>query len=232
MVNILENDTKEVCDKYKKPYKNKIEKNKVESILRTNNITRKLMASIVFVILIIALAPIRVHAEWKKSGNSWYYMYENDYAKSWKQIDGKWYYFSEDGDNKMMADIQQYIDGAMYSFDKTGEMQTGWIQTPNNWNYFYSNGKMAENTVIDGYIIGSSGGWDRNPEYTANQALKIVEKKYADQPDILVSVSDNFGYEDEAKYFMIHLASKSYQAMGGTGTIGYYKVYVNGAIEE
>lgn len=232
MENLLENYTKELCDKNKEVYKNTIKENKVTSILKTNNIARKLIASIVSVTMIIPLVPIRVSAEWKKSGDSWYYMDGNDYAKGWKQVDSKWYYFSEDGDSKMMSNGQKDILGSMYSFDKNGVMQTGWVETPYNWNYFYSNGKMAESTVINGYIIGSGGGWDRNPEYTANQALKIVEKKYADQPDILVSVSDNFGYEDGEKYFTINLNSKSFQSMGNNGIIVSYKVYANGVLEE
>ena len=110
--------------------------------------------------------------------------------------------------------------------------QTGWVEYYTNWYYFYSNGQLAENTTIDGYVLGPGVVWDKNPEYTAEKALTTAQKKYSNEPDIDVSVSPAFQYKNGEKFYMIYLASKSVQANGGTATIGNYRVFADGRIEQ
>lgn len=193
---------------------------------------KKSIALGILAISILAINPIGASAEWKQTSRGWCFIENGSYATGWKHINGNWYYFSEYGSHEAVAGGKQYLDGAMYSFDSNGAMQTGWVENVDNWSYYYSNGKMAVNTVIDGYVIGPGGCWDRNPEYTPEQALEIAKKKYGNDPDAVVTVSPNFEYKNGKKYFLIHLASKGAQAHGGTGTIGNYHVYADGRIEE
>lgn len=193
---------------------------------------KKSIALGILAVSILAINPIGASAEWRQISTGWCYMEGDSYATGWKYINGKWYHFSEYGNHEAAAGGRQYLDGSMYSFDKDGAMQTGWVENFDNWSYYYSNGQMARNTVIDGYPISPGGGWDRNPEYTYDQALEIARKKYGSNPDMLIGGSPDFGYKNGQKYYMINLASKGVKAYGGKGIIGNYYVYADGRIEE
>jgi len=58
---------------------------------------KRLLASFITVISLLALNPVVAHAEWKSNSTGWWYTEGNSYAQWWKQIDGKWYYFYSDG---------------------------------------------------------------------------------------------------------------------------------------
>jgi len=58
---------------------------------------KRILASFVTLITLLALNPIAVHAEWKSNNVGWWYTEGNSYDTNWKQIDGNWYYFYSDG---------------------------------------------------------------------------------------------------------------------------------------
>jgi len=100
---------------------------------------KRLLASFVTLITLLVISPISAHAEWKQSGNSWWYTQGGSYTTGWTQIDGKW-----------------------YNFDSNGYMKTGWINSNRNWFYTYGDGTMAHDTTIDGSYLNSAGTWTTN----------------------------------------------------------------------
>jgi len=100
---------------------------------------KRLLASFVTLITLLGISPISAHAEWKQSGDSWWYTQSGSYATGWTQIDGKW-----------------------YNFDSNGYMKTGWINDSGNWFYTYGDGTMAHDTTIDGSYLNSAGAWTTN----------------------------------------------------------------------
>ena len=98
---------------------------------------KRLLASFIMLVTILGIGPVvAAHAEWRQSGNGWWYAQGNSYSTGWTQIDGKWYYF-----------------------DSNGYMKTGWINDSGNWFYTYGDGTMAHDTTIDGCYLNSSGAW-------------------------------------------------------------------------
>ena len=98
---------------------------------------KRIIASFITFISLIAINPIVAHAEWKQSGNSWWYSQSgSSYATNWTKINGQWYYF-----------------------DSNGYMKTGWVNDNGNWYYFYGEGTMAHDTTIDGSYLNSAGAW-------------------------------------------------------------------------
>lgn len=98
---------------------------------------KRLLASFATLIMLLAITPVAANAEWKQSGNGWWYSQGgSSYATGWTQINGKWYYF-----------------------DSNGYMKTGWINDNGNWFYTYGDGTMAHDTTIDGCYLNSAGAW-------------------------------------------------------------------------
>ena len=58
---------------------------------------KRLLASLVTVITLLAINPIGASAEWKSDSTGWWYTEGNSYNTGWKLIDGNWYYFYSDG---------------------------------------------------------------------------------------------------------------------------------------
>ena len=58
---------------------------------------KKLVASFVTLISLLALTPMAAHAEWKSNVSGWWYTEGNSWATGWRQIDGNWYYFYSNG---------------------------------------------------------------------------------------------------------------------------------------
>lgn len=95
---------------------------------------KKLTASFVTAITLLAIAPSSVNADWKQDNRGWWYSQGSSYVTNWEKIDGQWYYF-----------------------DSNGYMKTGWVNDNGSWYYLYGDGTMAHDTTIEGYYLNSSG---------------------------------------------------------------------------
>ncbi|WP_459476431.1 cell wall-binding protein [Clostridium saccharoperbutylacetonicum] len=76
---------------------------------------KRLIASFMMALSLLAFTPVGANAEWKSDSKGWWYSEGNSYAQWWKQIDGKWYYFYSDGymaKNTWMGDYYLGSDGA------------------------------------------------------------------------------------------------------------------------
>lgn len=76
---------------------------------------KRLIASFMMALSLLAFTPVAANAEWKSDSKGWWYSEGNSYAQWWKQIDGKWYYFYSDGymaKNTWMGDYYLGSDGA------------------------------------------------------------------------------------------------------------------------
>ncbi|AGX44228.1 surface protein PspC [Clostridium saccharobutylicum] len=108
---------------------------------------KKLIASFVTLITFLAITPVAAHAEWRQSGNSWWYAEGSSYATGWTQIDAQWYYF-----------------------DSNGYMKTGWLCDGGNWYYFYGDGTMAHDCYIGNYYLNSAGSWTTSVPSTSGSS--------------------------------------------------------------
>ena len=97
---------------------------------------KKLVAGLIAMLSLLIMNPTTANAEWRQSGNGWWYSQGSSYATGWKQIDGQW-----------------------YLFDSNGYMKTGWQYDSGNWYYFYGEGTMAHDCYIGNYYLGSNGAW-------------------------------------------------------------------------
>ena len=64
----------------------------------------------------------------------------------WQLIGGVWYYLDENNTTYpglMAANQKCTINGARYSFNASGAMQTGWIQSAEGWYYANENGVIV-----------------------------------------------------------------------------------------
>ena len=112
---------------------------------------KRILASFVTLITLLALNPIVAHAEWKSNNDGWWYTEGNSWANGWKQIDGNWYYFYSDG--YMAHDTT--IDGCYLNSNGA------WInnintKTANTSNSGYSSGNQYVDSNGNGLIKGSS----------------------------------------------------------------------------
>ena len=74
---------------------------------------KRLLASFVTVLTLLAITPVTAHAEWKQSGDNWLYIQSGSYATGWTQINGQWYYFYSSG--YMATNV--IIDGCYLNVD-------------------------------------------------------------------------------------------------------------------
>lgn len=95
---------------------------------------KKITASFVTSITLLAVVPVAAQAEWRQDSSGWWYSKGSSYATTWTKIDGQWYYF-----------------------DSNGYMKTGWVKDNGNWYYFYVDGTMAHDTTIDGCYLDGTG---------------------------------------------------------------------------
>lgn len=58
---------------------------------------RKIIASVVTVMTLLAITPMEANAEWKLNSTGWWYTEGNTWATGWRYINGNWYYFYSDG---------------------------------------------------------------------------------------------------------------------------------------
>lgn len=95
---------------------------------------KKITASFITSITVLAVIPVAAQAEWRQDNNGWWYSKGSSYATTWTKIDGQWYYF-----------------------DSNGYMKTGWVKDNGSWYYLYGDGTMAHDTTIQGYYLNSAG---------------------------------------------------------------------------
>jgi hypothetical protein len=165
---------------------------------------KRILASFVTVLTLLAITPMAAHAEWKQSGDSWWYSQGSSYATGWTQINGQWYYF-----------------------DSNGYMKTGWVYDSGNWYYFYGEGIMAHDTKIDGCYLNSSGAWttsipvatttktsSSNVSASNNQSQTVyitaTGKKYHAIPKCGNTKSSRSATLDEAQRLGLSACSKCY----------------------
>ena len=58
---------------------------------------KRLLASFIAVLSLIAINPIAANAEWKSNTTGWWYTEGSSWATGWRNINGNWYYFYSDG---------------------------------------------------------------------------------------------------------------------------------------
>lgn len=97
---------------------------------------KKVIASFLAATSLLAVNVTTANAEWKQSGNGWWYAENGGYATGWKQINGQWYYFNSNG-----------------------WMQTGWLKSNGKWYFLNSDGSMAHDTSKGNFHANSSGEW-------------------------------------------------------------------------
>ena len=90
---------------------------------------RKIIASSLIAVSLLALNPIGVSAEWRQNSTGWWYAEGSSYATGWKLIDGKYYYFS--GNGYMLHDT--YIEGYELGSDGAWVVSTPRVSTTNNY---------------------------------------------------------------------------------------------------
>lgn len=101
---------------------------------------------------------------WVKSGDQWYYYYDDGKkAIGWATIDKKKYYFNADG---VMQTGWIHEGNKWYYLKKNGSMAVGWIQDENKWYYLAKDGVMQKGWIKDKgykYYLDKSGamqnGW-------------------------------------------------------------------------
>lgn len=142
---------------------------------------KRMICSLLVVISITTIMPIRIYAKWKQNNVGWWYVEGNSYSTGWKQIDGLWYYFGNDG-----------------------YMKTGWILDQAWWYYLRKNGSMATGKVsIESkeYEFDSNGKWINNglPNRTENSNISIPPSEEK------ISTINNFNWfsEDGNTYFKV-----------------------------
>lgn len=106
---------------------------------------KKLIASSLIAVSLVALTPMRASAEWRQNDTGWWYEEGSSYATGWRLIDGKYYYFSDNG--YMMHDT--YVEGYKLGSDGAWIVSTPRVSTTTTNNY-------ASNAVN----IVASGGLD------------------------------------------------------------------------
>lgn len=132
--------------------------------------------------LVIGLAPVTAHAEWRQNDTGWCYTEGSSYATGWRQIDGKWYYFNT-----------------------AGNMLTGWITDKGVWYYMREDGSLNnskttstmpnEIKAVSDIIKPFSGGL--NIEYAGEGLVKDND------------AFNNYGIKN--KYILLFKAEDKYQ---------------------
>lgn len=98
---------------------------------------KKIIASFITLISLLAITPVVAHAEWKQDTTGWWYTEGSSWATGWTQIDGVWYYFYADG--YMAKDTT--IDG--YYLNNSGT----WTNSTNNNSYSSTSTNEQSQTV-------------------------------------------------------------------------------------
>ncbi len=146
---------------------------------------KKIIASLLVSLSIVALLPASAQAVWEKdkySNNVW--VEAGGVKQGWKLIDNYWYYLGADG-----IPI------------------TGWLKDGENWYYMWSNGTMAYNTWMtnggfwyyfdnDGRMVTDSVTVE-NKEYDFTK-MAIILSKYIDGSKSIVNTAQEESVQTDA----------------------------------
>lgn len=156
---------------------------------------KKVIASSLILVSLLALNPIGASAEWKQDSNGWWNTEGSSWwSVGWKEIDGKWYYFGQDG--YMAHDT--IIDG--YSIGSDGV----WIQPTQNNSLNSDENKKATtgdngNFTTDKFVTSNNQEQvETNSESIYNPVKQSREELYQDifvsllLPDIQKAVEDYY----------------------------------------
>lgn len=159
----------------------------------------KLLKSIAAILAISSLGvlnPTSANADWKQSGNDWYYSDDSGRClKGWNLIDGNWYYMWSNGTIAQHTWIQGKTN--WYYLGDGGVMaQSKWVEYKGKWYYLDNNGAMVSNKKIGSYIIGNDGAWIKPrgnfTEQDIHQKHLIRDELGQNQRDI--DMSDSLSY--------------------------------------
>ncbi|OOM81963.1 putative membrane protein YttA [Clostridium puniceum] len=152
---------------------------------------KKIVASLVTFMSLLAINPIVAHAEWRQDSNGWWNTEGSSWSVGWRQIDGKWYYFNADG--YMAHDTT--IEG--YYLNSNG----AWINnvaTQNSTSYNSNSSSSTSKQYVDsngqGLIKGSK-----------NNIYHVPNSKYYDKTTNVaqwfktVEEAENAGYRAPEK---------------------------------
>lgn len=129
---------------------------------------KKLVAGFIAILSLLIINPTTAKAEWRQSGDSWWYNQGKSYATGWNQIDGQW-----------------------YLFDSNGYMKTGWQYDGGNWYYLYGEGIMAHDCYIGSYYLGSNGAWTTSiPKVTSSTSSSSIGTYNTNNKSKTVYVTD------------------------------------------
>jgi hypothetical protein len=135
---------------------------------------KRLIASFVVVLTFLAITPLAAHAEWRKSGNGWWYAEGGSYAIGWDKIDGNWYYFNSNG-----------------------YMKTGWIKYNDTWYYLSDSGAIDDSMTTktmptQKYTYdeceGIADAWFNNTHASGYKYSVTSDKKLYDNGDYYFSI--------------------------------------------
>lgn len=128
---------------------------------------KKIIASTLIAVSVLALNPIGASASWRYDGAGWWYTEGTSWAVGWRQIDGKWYYFDSNGHMVKNTNVGGYAlgsDGAwiqnnvqssaevqnlVYEQESNNVMSNATSLNKNNESYLI--GTITDNTDIDCY---------------------------------------------------------------------------------
>ena len=141
-------------------------------------------------------------AEWKKTGDKWYYydnkggLEKNSYRDGWYLgNDGSW-----DGKTKAVG-WKKNSKGWWYDLGGGKYLKNGWYRIDGVWYYFKADGYAAQNEWIKGYWLSSNckwkykarGKWHKNSKgwwygdtsgwYAKNETVKIDGVEYSFNED-------------------------------------------------
>lgn len=115
-------------------------KNNVEIITLVNKLQRgciimqkfkRLLASLMMALSLLAITPVAAHAEWKSDSTGWWYTNGNTWDTGWNYIDGNWYYFYSDGYMAHDEWIGNYYLGSSGAWTTGSSYSTSSVSTTN-----------------------------------------------------------------------------------------------------
>ncbi|NRT88092.1 hypothetical protein [Clostridium beijerinckii] len=136
---------------------------------------KRLIASFVTLITILAATPLAAHAAWKQDNTGWWYTEGNSWATNWRHIGDKWYYFYSNG--YMAHDTT--ING--YYVNSNGE----WVQQLSN----VANNAIDKNTQTTNLATDNS-----KTDSIRNESKETKQSDYNNDEDDIDYEEDDDDY--------------------------------------